>query len=157
MYDSSGINIFYEIDPYAPLVRCVTIKWLRAGWSNINAVKNHHIHSGMIRFAKSFKEILEYPDLPGMDVFSDAYAKIKAMSENELKDGIKIYLNNLKNRYGRDYRPARTWSPKIFKDQSPWFQMSTEAMQSVLMKEYMKHTLGKTDAHGVVALLGLSK
>jgi hypothetical protein len=157
MYDSSGINIFYETDPYAPLVRCVTIKWLRAGWSKINAVKNHHIHNGMKRFAKSFKEILEYPKLPSMDVFSDAYAKIKAMSENELKEGIKIYLNNLENRYGRDYRPARTWSPKVFKDQSPWFQMSTQAMQSVLMMEYMKHTLGKTDAHGVVALLGLSK
>ena len=157
MYDSSGINIFYEIDPYAPLTRCVTFKWLRAGWSKINAVKNHHIHNGMKRFAKSFKEILEYPDLPGMDTLSDAYAKIRAMSENELKEGIKIYLNNLENRYGRDYRPARTWSPKIFKDQSPWLQMSTEAMQSVLMMEYMKYALGKTDAKGILALLDPSK
>ena len=111
----------------------------------------------MKRFAKSFKEILEYPNLPGMDAFSDAYAKIKAMSENELRDGIKIYLNTLENRYGRDYRPSRTWSPKIFKDKSPWFQMSTEAMQSVLMMEYLKYALGKVDAKGVVALLDLSK
>jgi hypothetical protein len=79
------------------------------------------------------------------------------MPANELREGIKIYLSNLESRYGRDYRPARTWSPKVFKDQSPWFQMSTQAMQAVLMMEYMKHTLGKTDAHGVVALLGLSK
>jgi len=92
MYDSSGINIYYEIDPYAPLLRCGTFKWLRAGWSKINAVKNHHIHNGMKRFAKSFKEILEYPKLPSMNVFSDAYAKIKAMSENELKEGIKIHF-----------------------------------------------------------------
>ena len=157
MYDSSGINVYYEIDPYAPLLRCATFKWLRAGWSKINAVKNHHIHNGMKRFEKSFKEIMEYPALPGINAFSDAYSKIKALSDNELREGIKIYLENLENRYGHDYRPPRAWSPKVFKDKSPWFQMSTEAMQSVLMMEYMKYALGKTDAEGVVALLDLRK
>ena len=157
MYASSGINIYYEIDPYAPLLRCGTFKWLRAGWSKINAAKNHHIHNGMKRFAKSFKEIMENPSLPGIDAFSDAYSKINAMSENELRAGIKVYLNTLENRYGRDYRPARTWSPKIFKDKSPWFQMSMEAKQSLLMMEYMKFAIGKVDAKGVVAHLDLTK
>ncbi len=157
MNASSGINIYYEIDPYTPLLRCGTFKWLRAGWSKINAVKNHHIHDGMKRFAKSFKEIMEYPSLPGINAFSEAFSKIKAMPENELMERIKIYLNILENRYGHDYRPPRAWSPKIFKDQSPWFQMSTEAKQSVLMMEYMKHALGKTDARAVVALLNFTK
>ena len=157
MYDSSGINIYYEIDPYAPLLRCGTFKWLRAGWSQINAVKNHHIHDGMKRFAKSFKEIMEYPSLPHINAFSAAFSKIKGMPENELTERIKIYLNILENRYGHDYRPPRAWSPKIFKDQSPWFQMSTEAKQSVLMMEYMKHALGKTETQAVVALLNFTK
>jgi hypothetical protein len=157
MYDSSGINIYYEIDPYAPLLRCGTFKWLRAGWSKINAVKNHHIHNGMKRFAKSFKEIMEYPSLPDINAFGDTYSKISAMSENELREGIKIYLNTLENRYGHNYRPPRTWSPKIFKDKSPWFQMSTEAKQSVLMMQYMKHAIGKTDAKSIVALLNSTK
>jgi hypothetical protein len=87
MYDSYGINIYYEIDPYAPLLRCGAFKWIRAGGSKINA-----------------------------------------MSENELREGIKIYLNSLENRYGHDYRQPRAWSPKIFKDKIPWFQMSTEAL-----------------------------
>ena len=79
------------------------------------------------------------------------------MSADALKERIKIYLNILENRYGRDYRPPGTWSPQVFKDRSPWFQMSTEAMQSVLMVEYMKHAMGKSDANAVVALLDLSK
>ncbi len=157
MNASSGINIYYEIDSYAPLLRCGTFKWLRAGWTKINAVKNHHIHDGKKRFAKSFKEIMEYPSLPGINAFSEAFSKIKAMPENELMERIKIYLIILENRYGLDYRPPRAWSPKIFKDQSPWFQMSTEAKQSVLMMEYMKHALGKTDARAVVALLNFTK
>jgi len=157
MYASAGINIYYEIDPYAPLLRCGTFKWLQAGWSRINAAKNHHIHNGMKRFAKSFKMIMEYPSLPGINAFSDAYSKINAMSENELRAGINVYLNTLENRYGHDYRPARTWSPKIFKDKSLWFQMSTAAKQSVLMMEYMKFAIGKVDAKGIVAHLDLTK
>jgi hypothetical protein len=157
MYDSYGINIYYEIDPYAPLMRFAAFKWVRAGWSKINVVKKHHIHNGIKRFAKSFKQIMEYPSLPGIDAFGDAFSKIKALPEDELKERMKIYLDILENRYGRDYRPPRAWSPRVFKDKSPWFQMSTEAMQSVLMVEYMKHALGKSDTNVVVALLGLSK
>jgi hypothetical protein len=157
MYDSYGINIYYEIDPYAPLMRFAAFKWVRAGWSKINVVKKHHIHNGIKRFAKSFKQIMEYPSLPGIDAFGDAFSKIKALPEDELKERMKIYLDILENRYGRDYRPPRAWSPRVFKDKSPWFQMSTEAMQSVLMVEYMKHAMGKSDTNVVVALLGLSK
>jgi len=157
MYDSYGINIYYEIDPAAPLLRCAAFKWVRAGWSKINVVKNHHIHNGIKRFAKSFKQIMEYPSLPSINAFSDAFSKIKALSADELKERIKIYLNILEDRYGRDYRPSRAWSPQVFKDRSPWFQMSTEAMQSVLMAEYMKHAMGKSDTDVVVALLGPSK
>lgn len=157
MYGSSGINIYYEIDPYAPLVRLGAFKWIRAGWSKINAVKNHHIHNGMKRFAKSFKEIMEYPSLPGINVFGEVFSKIKAMSQNKLREGIKIYLNNLENRYGHNYRPPRAWSPKIFKNKNPWFQMSTEAKQSVLIMEYMKYAIGKADAKDLAALLNLSR
>ena len=156
MYDSYGINIYYEIDPHTPLLRCAAFKWVRAGWSKINVVKQHHIHNGIKRFAKSFRQIMEYPSLPGINAFGEAFAKINAMTADELKDRMKIYLDILENRYGRDYRPPRAWSPRVFKDRSPWFQMSTEAMQSVLMVEYMKNAIGKSDTTVVVALLGFS-
>jgi hypothetical protein len=34
--------------------------------------------------------------------------------------------------------------------------MSTEAMKSALMVEYLKHAIGKSDANVFVALLGVS-
>lgn len=156
-YDSYGVNIYYEIDPYSSLLRCGAFKWVRAGWSKINALKKHHIHNGIKRFAKSFKEIMEHPSLPSIKAFSDAFSKINAMSEPELEERIKIYLNIMENRYGRNYRPPRAWSPEIFKDKRPWFQMSTEAMQSVLMVEYIKYVLGKTDDKALIGLLDLPK
>ena len=157
MYDSYGINIYYEIDPQVPLLRCAVFKWLRAGWSKINAVKKNHIHRGIKRFANSFKEIMEHPSLPDINAFSESYSKIKALSDEQLREKIEIYVSLLEKRYGRNYRPPGTWSPEIFKDKSPWYQMSTEAMQSVLMLEYIKKALGKTDDHALVALLNLPK
>jgi hypothetical protein len=157
MYDSYGVNIFYEIDPHIPLLRCAAIKWVRAGWSKINVVKKHHIHNGIKRFARSFKQIMEYPSLPSIDAFGNAFSRINAMTSDELKEKTKVYLNILENRYGRDYRPPRAWSPQVFKDRRPWFQMSAEAMRSALMVEYMKQAMGKSNANAVVALLGPSK
>jgi len=157
MYDSYGINIYTEVDPAAPLLRCAVFRWIKAGWSKMNVVKRHHIHNGIKRFAKSFKEIMEHPSLPDIDALSDAFSKVKALSEDELKVQIKSYLNVLEKHYGRDYRPPRRWSPQIFKDNKPWLQMSTEAMQSVLMMEYMKQAMGKRDAQNVVAFWAKSK
>jgi hypothetical protein len=95
---------------------------------------------------------MEHPCLPGIGVLEEAFSKIKALSEDDLKDSMKNYLASLENYYGPDYRPPRKWSPQIFKDKKPWFQMSAEAMQSVLMVEFLKHALGKRDAQYVVAL-----
>ena len=157
MYDSYGVNIYTEIDPSAPLLRCGAFKWVRAGWSKINVVKKHHIHDGIKRFAKSFKEIMEYPSLPSSDTIRNAFSKINSMPEEQLKENIKVYLKILENRYGRTYRPPRAWAPEIFKDKSPWFQMSKEAMQSVLMVEYLKNAMGKRETESVVAQLDFTK
>jgi hypothetical protein len=55
---------------------------------------------------------------------------------------------------GRDYRPSRAFSPLVFQDKRPWFQMSTEAMQAALMLEHLKAVMGKTRPKRVEALLG---
>ena len=51
MYDSYGINVYYQIDENNPVVRCATLRWIKAGWAKINVVKSHHIHAGLKRFA----------------------------------------------------------------------------------------------------------
>ena len=157
MYDSYGVNIYTEMNSAEPSLRCGAFRWVQAGWSKINVVKKHHIQNGIKRFAKSFKEIMENPSLPSIDALSDTYQMIKALSEDELKAHIQTYLTILENQYGQSYRPPRRWSPRLFKDKKPWFQMSTEAMQAVLMVEYMKHAMGKRNAEAMVALWDLSK
>ena len=151
MFDSYGINLYIEMDPAAPMLRCGVFRWVQAGWSKINVVKRHHIYNGIKRFEKSFREIMEHPSLPDIDALSDAFSKIKALPEDELKGSIKSYLDILENHYGADYRPPRRWSPQVFKDKKPWLQMSTEAMHAILMVEFLKHAIGKRNAQDLIA------
>ncbi len=83
IYDSAGINIYYEIDPGSPTVRCALFKWLRAGWSKINMVQKKDIHQGLKRFAMPLKESDE-------DSLLNFIAKISPRGNTNIGDGIKF-------------------------------------------------------------------
>ena len=156
MYEYSGISIYYELDSDAPLVRCGIVRWLRAGWSKINLIKNSHIYKGLGRFAGTFKKIMEYPNLPEAETIARTSQWIKGLSEVALREKTKLYWKILEKRYGKDYQYPKKWYLKIFKNGNHWETMSKEAMESILMVEYMKHLLGKTEKDEIGALFNPS-
>jgi hypothetical protein len=157
MYDSQGINIYYQFDENKPAVRCAAFKWLRAGWAKINVVKSHHIHAGLQRFARSFKEIMESPLLPSVEVLAAGFSEIKNLSLDSLQNKIKIYARILQKRYANSHSSSAKWKPKLLQDKGHWARMSKQEMQAVLAVEYMKSILGKTQKEEVAALLRLPK
>jgi hypothetical protein len=153
MYDSYGILVYYESEPGGPMVRCAVFKWLRAGWSRINMVKRFHIYEGLLRFAKSYKEIMESAQLPGADTLADFYSGIRALGIDDLRDKIALYPHILKSRYLISPPPDAKWSSDLFDNREYWASLSREEMQSLLMLEYMKSALGKTSKEEVAGLL----
>jgi hypothetical protein len=153
MYDSYGISVYYEREPGAPMVRCAIFKWLRAGWSRINMVKRFHIYEGLLRFAKSYKEIMESAQLPGADTLADFYSGIRALGIDDLRDKIALYPHILKSRYSISPPPDAKWSSDLFHNREYWASLSKEEMQSLIMLEYMKAALGKTSKEEVAGLL----
>ena len=157
MYESSGINIYDEVDPVAMKVRCAAFKWLRAGWSGINMVQRQHIYSGLKRFAKPLKEILEYPSLPSVESMADDFSRIRGFSEDTLRSKMRIYSGILQNRYDRGGGRIGKLSANLFKNKPYWVQMSRDEMESALVIEYMKLAVGKTRPEEVRELLGLKR
>lgn len=155
MYDSYGINIYYELDHTAPLVRCAILHWIRAGWSKINFVKNHHIYSGLKRFAIPFKTILEFPDLPDADVMARVFSNISMLSGDILKKKAEDYFTIMKTRYRKQKYDSAKWPSDLFEEKDPWLNMNSEEIKSMLAIEYMKLILGKTQGKEVGALLDL--
>jgi hypothetical protein len=155
MYTSSAINIYDEMDPGSPLVRCAMFKWLRAGWSGINMVQRKHIYSGLKRFARPFKEIMEYPALPPVEVMASNFSRIRKFSDDTLRSKMDIFSDILKRRYNGDNLNGKKWLAKLLADKGHWSGMSREEMESALVIEYMKAVIGKTPAADIEELLEL--
>jgi len=155
MYESSGINIYEEVDPAATKVRCALFKWLRAGWSGINMVRRKHIYSGLKRFAKPMKEILETPSLPSVEAMAVDFSRIRGFSEDTLRSKMKIYSGILRKRYNGAKGHAKKLPSFLFENKNHWARMSKDEMESALVIEYMKYAVGKTRSDEVRALLGL--
>lgn len=155
MYDSFGIAIYHEMDKDDPLVRCAVFKCVRAGWAKINVVKTMHIYDGLLRFSKSFKEIMESPRLPAEEDLAHVFSGIRNLPVAALQSKMNIYAQILQKRYGRSRSPSAKWNPELLQNKSHWAQMSKLEMQSVLIVEYMKSVLGKTKEKEVQKLFDL--
>ena len=154
MYASSAINIYYEIDPGSPRVRCAMFKWLRAGWSGINMVQRKHIYNGLKRFAGTFKQIMEYPSLPSVEVLAADFSQIRTYSDDALRSKMDIYSDILRRRYNGDSQNIKKRLAKMLADKDHWIAMSREEMEAALVIEYMKAVIGKTSAAEIEELLG---
>lgn len=154
LYASTAINIYYEIDPGSPRVRCAMFKWLRAGWSGINMVQRKHIYDGLKRFAATFKQIMEYPSLPPVEVLAADFSQIRTYSDDTLRSKMDIYSSILKERYNGDNHNGKKRLAKMLADKDHWRGMSREEMEAALVIEYMKAVVGKTPAAEIEKLLG---
>ncbi len=144
MYRSSSIMIYYEAKEPAPAVNCHVFKWLHAGWAGMNLAKSHHIRKGVVRFVKSFKEVLEAPALEKLPVVSTMLNKIGNLPTEELRAQSRIYFNDLKGRFGDKNRRNRKWFKKLFSDQDYINSMSRDELAAFVSIEYLKYLLGKS-------------
>jgi hypothetical protein len=146
MYDSAGLSVYTEAGPDAGRVRIANFKWLRAGWSNINMVQNEHIHQGLERFARAFKEVLESPRLPAVQTLEEDCRKIAGLSDAAMREEMKSYRRHLAARGEKLNGGARKHLPEAFWSESYWEGLSREEMQSLLVLETLKGYLGKPPA-----------
>lgn len=143
MYDSIGITIYTEMDRAAATVRAANIKWVRAGWSQINVVTRDHIIRGMQRFARTLKAILESPRLPSVQTMEADMARISQLTDAEIRERIRAYRAVLAVRSERAKDGDRKSLPESFWDEGVWSRMTREEMESTLILENFKAHLGK--------------
>ena len=143
MYHSSAIIVYYEtIDPI-PRVKYSIFKWIRAGWSGFNFVKSHYLRKGAQRYAKAFKEIIEYPALQDISGLSEAFREIKKLSTEELRKNARRYFMELKKRHHEDNALCVKWFIKLLKDDLYLQSLTREELEAITNLEYLKYVLGK--------------
>jgi hypothetical protein len=143
MYDSIGISFLYEVDSKKPVVKYGAFKWLRAGWANINVVKNKHIHKGLLRYAKDLKMILEHPLLPEASELVKLFSDLENHSSEDIRKKVKNYLSALKDRYNGNRLSSGKNFPKNLNINKYLNKMTNKQMYAFLVVEQMKSIIGK--------------
>ena len=144
MYNSIGISFLYEVDSKKPVIRYGAFKWLRAGWANMNVVENKHIHKGLVRYAKDLKMILEHPLLPKASKLAKLFSDFENYSNDNMRKKVKSHLSALKDRYNGNKISSGKNFPKNLNISEYLNQMTNKEMYALLVVEYMKSILGKS-------------
>ncbi len=143
MYDSYSILIYYEADPKTPMVKCGVFKWINAGWKNVNMVKEKHVYNGIMRYAKSFKSVIENPHLPPSSDLAGVLLSIERLSHNSLRKKVQLYFQRLEIKcQEKGLHPGDLFF-NLVKNENFIKQMTKKELQSILALEYMKGVLQK--------------
>ena len=142
MYDSFSAVVYCEIPGETPQVKCGTFKWIDAGWGKINMVKEHHIHRGLLRFAKAFKNVVENPTLPEVPVMAQAFEKIQTMEIGNLQQVYLAYLKSFRENHADNKALSNGWIANIVSD-GQVEKMDPRELRAAIMLDYIKGLLGK--------------
>ncbi len=157
MYDSSGIIIYYEVDPGEPLTQIAVFKWVRAGWKDINFVKRSHIHNGLLRFAEDFKAILENPELPDPVQLARSCSDIRSLSDEQLRLVVGEHLSSIEQISRRDELLPKTTIDDLMQGQRYLNSLSRNEMENLLALVYLKQILDRGQHKRLSSLPATSK
>jgi hypothetical protein len=142
MYDSYSVSFSIETDAALPTVRVGVFKWMRAGWAGINLARPPHIFSGLKRFAKSFKTVLENPRLGDAAAVSRDFANIKSLSIEEQRKIIAGYLAVIEKKCRLERRFSDEQLNDLFNNRHYLNGLNEEERQSLIALAYVKNLLG---------------
>ncbi|WP_228719956.1 hypothetical protein [Methylococcus geothermalis] len=143
MYDSQSVAFYLETDQPAPKTRFGVLKWIRAGWANLNVVNSGHIFSGLRRFGETFKRIAEHPRTDDTAALARGFREISRLPQPRLKRIAQDYLDGLRKRCEEVGLLADGDVQALFRDGRYLDTLSRNDMESILAIEYAKEILGK--------------
>jgi hypothetical protein len=143
MYDAFSAIVYIQADDATPRVRCGLFKWLRAGWNDMNFVRRSHIRRGLERYAETYRQILEAPQLPPPSRIAAAAEEIRGMSRSQLQAHGRRHLQSLENRFGRDRQFPDKWYAQAIENGSYLEQLTRPQLEAMVFLDYMKEALGR--------------
>jgi hypothetical protein len=117
---------------------------MRAGWAGINLARPPHIFSGLERFAKSFKKVLENPRLNDVTAVSRDFAHIKRLSNEDQRKIIEGYLAEIEKKCRLEREFSEDQLNDLFKDRHYLDGLTKEERQSLIALAYVKNLLGRS-------------
>jgi hypothetical protein len=143
IYDSLSVVIYVEPETHNDQIEVGVFKWLNAGWAGMNMVQPKHIHEGLLRFAKPFKQLLERPDLPAPEWLATYFRPLEEMALEDLRNRARRYHQRLLDHYGDQTPFSNAKLAKLFGDPAYTEGLNRPQMEAMLAKDYAKPLFGR--------------
>lgn len=141
IFDSFSVTVLSACPDHPGQSRHVMFKWVRAGWSGLNMVRTGHVRDGCIRFAQSLTRLMESDQLPDIKTIAAMVDHVQAMDQDQLERALSSYVKGLQSLSEVDPVLSRRAFRSVLQD-DPLEHYSLEARQSLVMKEFLKESIG---------------
>ncbi len=140
MYSSYSVQVFVENAENK--TRDVLFKWLKAGWTGLNVVKRKHIYEGSLRFAESFKKVLESDQLPSSGELAGMIQGIRDLPDDVIDAKVKVYARTFET-LNKNAEPLDTSEfQKVLADGGYANVLDREQRIGILVLQKLKCLLG---------------
>lgn len=141
IFDSFSITVLCTNPQNPTQSQHVMFKWVRAGWSGMNMVRTGHVRDGCMRFAQSLTKLMESPRLPDIDTVVRMADHVATMDQAKLNQTLEPYVQQLRLLSQNDPVLSRR-SFRTAMENDPLAHYTREAKQSLIMKEFIKASIG---------------
>ncbi|MDL2272437.1 hypothetical protein LJC23_05330 [Desulfovibrio sp. OttesenSCG-928-I05] len=148
MYAANAIIVFYEEAPGSGVTRYTIFKWLDAGWSGMNMVKQEHLTAGAERSFAGLKAFLESPALPPAEEIAAYVASLEALDTDALRARFKPYSLKVSEAAANDKILQSDDFQKKIANGSYGDNLSREEIIAAMSVNWIKGKLGKPQLAG---------
>lgn len=143
MYASCTITLFFPVGVNGENTGCAMFKWLKAGWSGINAVNRSHISSGASRSFEGLLGVIEDSHISGPETLEAITASVRALDRAQLLERTAAYSLEL-SRASRDEEIlGRSEFQKMLEGGKYNERISEAQLRSMLAVNELKKVMGK--------------
>lgn len=143
IYSSAAITVFYEDAPGGNSTGYALYRWMDAGWSGMNMVKQHHILAGAERSFAGIKALLESPRRPSVKEIEEYAASLDAMDLAALQERFMPYSVKVEEAAATVDDLKQDDFQNIIKDAGYGKSMTKEEIVSAFVVNFIKEKLGK--------------
>lgn len=141
IFDSFSVTVLSASQTKPGQSQHVMFKWVRAGWSGMNIVRTGHIRDGCGRFAQSLAKLMESDWLPDIQTIAAMADHVRSLDQAELERALEPFVQALRKLSGDDPVLSRRSFRDAVEDK-PLEHYPLEAKQRLVMKEYLKASIG---------------
>lgn len=143
IYTSNSVTVFYEDAPGGKMTGYAMFRWMDAGWSGMNMVRDHHIISGAERSFKGLTEFMDSPKRPAPEAVASYVASLESVDVNTLRERFRPYSVKVEEAAATVSALKTDDFQKVIKNAGYGDNMTKDEIVSALAINFIKRQLGK--------------